>query len=248
MEGESMGDRTDRAGVPRPAGARGRVVSAGNAGVAIEAGACVFVDAFFCGAPRVGTPPVLLAENGDRADLILVTHAHADHLDAAAVRLVAARTGAAVAGPRAVVAKLRRSKPPGELVELEPAEGRTPPASCSATIRGVTVTAFRTYHGSGHNSYLIECGGLRFYHDGDNERTQPLASEALGRVDAAFVCPWQGSGCAAFLERLAPPRWFLVHLTDEELDEQDAGTFLPGLMESVPPGLVVLRPGASCDL
>ena len=107
------------------------------------------------------------------------------------------------------------------------------------------VTAFRTFHGRGHNSYLVEAAGLRFFHDGDNEDTTRIPVSALGRLDALLIGPWQGSGWVEFIEKLSPPRYFLMHLSEEELDEHAAGRFLPGICERVPKGLVVLRPGQS---
>jgi hypothetical protein len=50
-----------------------------------------------------------------------------------------------------------------------------------------------------------------------------------------------------FIERVNPRRWFLMHLTDEELRRQEEGTFLPELCDHVPlpDRLVTLRPGES---
>lgn len=225
------------------------VVSAGNAGVIVEAGGRrILVDAFFHHLPHVGTAPFFRPRAAGRADLLLVTHDHPDHFDPQAVLEALDATGAAFVGPAGAVRRLAAAARGLELVELEPEDGRTPPASRSAAPRGIRVTAFRTYHGQAHNSYLVEAGTFRFFHDGDNERTQHLQASALGRLDAVFLCPWQGSGAAGFLARTRPGRVFLVHLTDGELDQHDAGELLPGLMDPVPPDLVALRPGGRMEV
>jgi hypothetical protein len=228
------------------------VTAMGNAGVRLVVGpVCVYIDSFFTHAPWVGTAPVARGADVTRADLILVTHAHPDHFDPQGVAEAVRRSGAAVAGPRTVATDLRRRLPDAEIVELEPAEAKTGPAlATQATIRGVTVTALRTFHGRYHNSYLVAGHGWQVYHDGDNEDTRRIDTTAFtGVLDAVFICPWQGSDCAGFVTRARPRAWFLVHLTAEELDEQDAGTFLPPLCGSaVPPGVVSLRPGRSIVL
>jgi hypothetical protein len=113
-----------------------------------------------------------------------------------------------------------------------------------------TVTAFRTYHGRGHNSYLVRAGGFAFFHDGDNEDTRPLDTAALAPVDALLLCPWQGSGWPEFVERLSPRRWFLIHMTQEEIAQHRAGRFLPDLCDRVPlpDRIVALAPGEASTM
>ena len=96
----------------------------------------------------------------------------------------------------------------------------------------------------------LEAGGVRLFHDGDNEDTRRLPVAELGRVDALLIGPWQGSDWVAFIHQLQPRHWFLMHLSAEELAEQDAGRFLPETCgcARVPPGLVVLHPGESFAL
>jgi glyoxylase-like metal-dependent hydrolase (beta-lactamase superfamily II) len=225
-----------------------RATLTGNAGVLIDAGPRILIDCFFTGAPGVGTGPLLqpaLSGMGDRADLILVTHAHFDHFDPEGVAEAARRTQAVVAGPAAVVRALDRALPAGQLVELEPAERKRPAAVVEAEVRGARVVAMRTRHGGGHNSYLVEAGAFRFFHDCDNEDTRVLDRAAFTRLDCAFVCPWQGGDLVRFLEDVRPARWVVIHLDDAEVAEHRRGRFLPGLMERVPEGLVFLAPGES---
>jgi L-ascorbate metabolism protein UlaG (beta-lactamase superfamily) len=184
------------------------------------------------------------------ADLILVTHAHWDHFDAGKVAEASRRTAALVIGPASVIRAIRTMTPDSMRLQLEPplARGSSPAACESARVREISVTAFRTFHSRDHNSYLVELPGFRFFHDGDNELTQRIDARALGRLDALFIGPWQGSGWVGFIEALAPARWFLMHLTNEELDLHAQGRFLPDLCDHVPEGLVALRPGESVTL
>lgn len=206
----------------------------------------VYIDAFFHPMPQVGTGPFIDGDQADPADVILVTHAHPDHgLPHQTVR-AARKSGAVVVAPRAMIDRLERQLPPEQLRTLEPPERRRPYAHEDVTVGAVQVRAFRTRHGPGHNSYLVDMDGWRALHDGDNERTQPYDIPALGRVDALFLCPWQGSGADAFVRTLKPERWFLMHLTEAELADHARGVFLPPAFSMPPaaPEAVALAPGA----
>ncbi len=219
----------------------------GNAGVRVAARSVrIFVDAFYGGAiTGVAGSPVIRADDIEKADIILVTHDHWDHFEADDVARVALRTGAKVIGPRPVARKLNSLLQPEQIIELEPPLARAGENAGSQTLDlpHARITAFRTFHARHHNSYLVETPGLRFFHDGDNEDTRRLDARALGRLDALFIGPWQGSGWVDFIERTTPDCYILVHLSDEELKEHDADLFLPGICDHVPPGLVKLRPG-----
>jgi L-ascorbate metabolism protein UlaG (beta-lactamase superfamily) len=229
-----------------------KITATGNAGFHVAApGTSVLIDALWEGVPRfLGGQRPAPTENLP-ANLILVTHAHWDHFSPSRVAEAAARTGAAVVGAADVIRRLRGGVPDGLLVTLEPPETPRGGPAASATVEtaGATVTALRTSHGQRHNSYLVRMGAFSFFHDGDNEDTRPLDVEFLRPVDALLLCPWQGSRWPDFVERLAPQRWFLTHLTDEEFDEHFAGRFLPGLSDRVPLAdrVVALRPGESFE-
>jgi L-ascorbate metabolism protein UlaG (beta-lactamase superfamily) len=217
-----------------------------NEGVYIATSdASFYVDAFLGGpfglGSRRGSGEVL------KADLILVTHAHWDHFDARQVAEAAGQTGATVIGPHSVVEQLKGEVPTTALHEMEPAAapGREPAPSVRAEFPSATVTAYRTFHSRDHNSYLVETPGFRFFHDGDNEDTRRVDAAKLGRLDALLIGPWLGGGWVEFIEKLAPTRYFLIHLDENELRQHDAGKFLPEICDHVPPGLVVLKPGES---
>lgn len=225
------------------------VASLGNAGFRItgrETG--IIIDPFFDRMSRI--PEDLLARTlgpGLKYEVIIITHDHWDHFDAGKTASLARSRSAVVAGPRTVTGRLEKLLPASSLVELEP---QVPGAGqkcagLSATVAGTRITAFRTFHSKAHNSYLVEMEGFRFFNDGDNEDTRPLDVEALGGLDAVMLCPWQGSGWVAFMEALRYKHWFLMHLDEDELDQQARGVFFEGLCDRVPGGLVCLRPGES---
>ncbi|MBN1420326.1 MAG: MBL fold metallo-hydrolase [Planctomycetes bacterium] len=209
----------------------------------------IYVDAFFEPVHgRTAPDPTSLGP----ADLILITHAHWDHFDPPAVARAAEATGAHVIAPADAIRRLRGTVPADRLIEMEPHAARRGSFANDVRIEipPVSVTAFRTFHGEAHNSYLVRMGaaganGFRFFHDGDNEDARRIDARALGRVDALLIGPWWESGWVEFIEALAPDRYFLMHLSDDEIRRHEEGRFLPELCDRVPPGLVVLHPGES---
>ena len=227
------------------------ITSLGNAGFQLTRGqTCILIDPFFCGLPGVAASPCAGTHRMSRIDLILITHDHWDHFNADDVTQAAGRTAAVVVGSQKVIRKLSGLVSADSLIEMEPAAlgQREKSASLSTRTADMAVTAFRTYHGEGHNSYLVELPGLRFFHDGDNERTQCLDRSLLKNLDALMICPWQGSGWVEFIDTLKSRYWFLMHLTEDELDAHKRGEFFPDLCDHVPAGLVALRPGESMVL
>jgi L-ascorbate metabolism protein UlaG (beta-lactamase superfamily) len=222
----------------------------GNEGFRITTpSATTFIDAFYGAIPGLASAPAAKARHVRKADIVLVTHNHWDHFNAEEVAEFARRTGATVVGPGAVTQALEGAVPSEALVKLEPTRAARDAmaASQKVVLPGATITAFRTFHAMGHNSYLVETPTFRFFHDGDNEDTHRINAAALGRLDALLIGPWQGSGWVEFVEKLDPVRWFLMHLAEEEIAQHEAGTFLPNLCDHtpLPDRLVVLRPGQS---
>lgn len=116
-----------------------------------------------------------------KADLILVTHEHGDHLDAAAIASLR-KPGTRIILPEASRAKLGS----GEALE----HGRIVEAS------GISVEAVPAYNSSvgrtGYhpkerkdNGYVLTAGSLRVYVAGDTEPTPEMAG--MGAIDIAFL-------------------------------------------------------------
>ena len=117
-----------------------------------------------------------------QADVVFVTEARYDHLDAAAVERLT-RAGTIVVAPAAVAEKIHVD------VDLRPGETRT--------VHGVVATAVplygergpapgARYHERGRGEgYILDFGGTRVYVSGDTECTPEV--RALERIDVAFV-------------------------------------------------------------
>ena len=118
-----------------------------------------------------------------KADLVLVTHAHQDHLDAAAIAAIRKP------GTRLLVAPACEGKVEGATV-LRNGE--------SATLLGVTVEAVPAYnlvhkrpdgtpfHPKGEgNGYVVTFGKTRVYVAGDTEAVPEM--QALKAIDVAFL-------------------------------------------------------------
>jgi L-ascorbate metabolism protein UlaG (beta-lactamase superfamily) len=114
------------------------------------------------------------------ADLVLVTHEHGDHLDAAAVARIT-RPGTVIVANPASAGRLRGA------VALRNGE--------STTVDSVKIEALPAYntspgrerfHPKGRdNGYLLTIGGKRVYIAGDTEETPEM--RALKNIDIAFL-------------------------------------------------------------
>ena len=117
--------------------------------------------------------------SGDTADLVLITHEHYDHMDAASIK--------AVEGPDTVVvanapcARQLQGKVGSRIVSIE--EGHT------VNEKGIQVRAVPGYnnvHRRGSNvGFVFGLGGLTIYHAGDTGRVPEMAS--LGPIDVALL-------------------------------------------------------------
>jgi L-ascorbate metabolism protein UlaG (beta-lactamase superfamily) len=127
--------------------------------------------------------PVKFSEH-PKADLILITDIHGDHMDPDSVK-DASKTGTEILAPPAAVQTVTTAKPI--------ANGET------KTWGDLTVEAVPAYnlkrgpapgklfHDKGRgNGYVLTYGGKRFYFSGDTEGVPEM--RALKNIDVAFVC------------------------------------------------------------
>src|SRR5271157_2200082 len=119
-----------------------------------------------------------------RADLILITDIHPDHMDPASIAEIS-KAGTEILAAPAVVTTVTTAKPI--------ANGET------KTWQGWTIEAIPAYnltrgpapgklfHDKGRgNGYVLTYGGVRFYFSGDTEGVPEM--RALKNIDVAFVC------------------------------------------------------------
>src|SRR5450759_4642046 len=159
---------------PTSAGAV-KITPLNHASTLIEAGGkTIYLDpaqpAKFAGSPK--------------ADLILITDIHPDHMDPASIAELS-KAGTNILAAPAVVSTVKTAKPI--------ANGET------KTWQGWTIEAIPAYnltrgpspgklfHDKGRgNGYVLTYGGVRFYFSGDTEGVPEM--RALKNIDVAFVC------------------------------------------------------------
>jgi L-ascorbate metabolism protein UlaG (beta-lactamase superfamily) len=153
-----------------------------------------------------------------KADVILITDVHYDHLDQAAIDIVK-KDGTIVVGPAAVAEKTK--------VDVVLANGET------KEVAGVKLTAVPMYnlqrgpepgklfHDKGRgNGYVVEAGGVRAYIAGDTECIDEM--RALTNIDVAFVpmnlpytmTPDEAAVC---IKAFAPKVVYPFHYNDSDL-------------------------------
>ncbi|EDY18908.1 conserved hypothetical protein [Chthoniobacter flavus Ellin428] len=156
-----------------------------------------------------------------RIDLVLLTHAHFDHLDLRTLRKVSRDAVVVTARQTADIFRGIRFR---KVVELDWSQ------SCEIeTVHGgITVSAFQLRHWGarmqydnyrGYNSYLFERGGKRLGHTGDTARTPAHHLASRGPID--LLCVPIG----------AYQPWIHAHCTPEEAvamaDEAQARYLMP---------------------
>ena len=163
-------------------------------------------------------------DNRPKADLILITDVHADHLDPAAIELIKTNK-TVIFAPQAVADKY-----PGVTTVIANGE--------SKTWENITIEAIPMYnlqrgpepgklfHDKGRgNGYVLTINGKRMYISGDTECTPEM--QALKNIDVAFVCmnlpytmpPSEAATCA---QAFKPKVLYPYHHRDSNLEELKA--------------------------
>ena len=145
-----------------------------------------------------------------KADLILITDIHGDHMDPKMVRELSKESTAVVA-PAAVAKTVTQAQVVAN-GESKSVEGiRLEAVAMYNLVRGPSPGTL--FHDKGRgNGYLLTLGGKRLYFSGDTECTPEM--RALKDIDVAFVCmnlpytmtPEEAAGCvAAFRPKVVYP-------------------------------------------
>lgn len=119
-----------------------------------------------------------------KADVILITDIHGDHMDPKAIAQIA-KDGTVIVAPKAVAATVKEAKVIGN--------------GDKTTVNGVEIEAVpmynlkrgpedgKLYHDKGRgNGYVLNIGGKRVYFSGDTEVTDEM--KALKNIDVAYIC------------------------------------------------------------
>jgi len=175
----------------------------GGAGFVFRAGAgpTVALDPYLSDAldhyyswKRLPLSPIPMSPAELRADLVLTTHAHEDHLDPETIPALAAAGEAIFAGPAMCVAAMREwGLPARRIAEINRGEERA--------LAGVTVRGVRAHHVSPAGAqtpdaigYVFDLGGVRVYHTGDTLYHPELKQVAALRPDVMLACINGGYG------------------------------------------------------
>ncbi|MGA7292100.1 MAG: MBL fold metallo-hydrolase [Terriglobales bacterium] len=119
-----------------------------------------------------------------KANLILITDIHGDHMDPASIAEISTAETEIMAAP-AVVATVKNAEPIANN-ETKKWQGWTIEAIPAYNLkRGPTPG--KLYHDKGRgNGYVLTYGGKRFYFSGDTENIPEM--RALKNIDVAFIC------------------------------------------------------------
>src|SRR3984885_4435480 len=119
-----------------------------------------------------------------KADLILITDIHGDHLDPDSIQEIS-KAGTEILAAPAVVATVTSAKPIGN-GETKNWQGWTIEAVAAYNLKRGPGPG-QLFHDKGRgNGYILTYGGKRFYFSGDTEGTAEM--RALKNIDVAFVC------------------------------------------------------------
>ncbi len=119
-----------------------------------------------------------------KADLILITHIHGDHMDPDSIKQIS-KPETEIWAPQSVVETVTTAKPISN-GETKTWDGWTIEAVPAYNLKRGPA-AGQLYHPKGRDDgYVLTYGGKRFYFSADTEGTPEM--RALKNIDVAFVC------------------------------------------------------------
>jgi L-ascorbate metabolism protein UlaG (beta-lactamase superfamily) len=119
-----------------------------------------------------------------KADLILITHTHPDHMDSGSIAEIS-KGGSEIMAPPAVVQTVKTALPISN-GETKTWQGWTIEAVSAYNLKRGPAPG-KLFHEKGiGNGYVLTYGGMRFYFSGDTEGVPEM--RALKNIDVAFVC------------------------------------------------------------
>ena len=156
-------------------------------------GKVIYIDPWFADWSSRQTPSLLTPPEAKLADFALITHGHGDHLCPETLPHMA------LASPRCLFVSPKTEKarmlnegkiPAGRLLTIDAGE--------AISVGGVKITAIKAKHetfdkhptnGFPYLGYLVEAGGMRFYHAGDTIMYEGLLTtlQKWLPLDAAFL-------------------------------------------------------------
>ncbi len=175
------------------------------------------------GEKTVYVDPWKLAPGADKADVILVTHEHRDHLSKDDIAKIS-QANTVVVGPPSVTKQLT-----GKTITVQPGE--------KLTVEGLAVETVPAYNldkkfhpkSAGHVGYIITLNGKRIYHAGDTDLTPEMSAVktdiALLPVSGTYVMT--GAEAAEAANALKPALAIPMHYGDPDVvgTIQDAQEF-----------------------
>lgn len=143
---------------------------------------------------RLPISPILMSPAELRADVVLTTHEHEDHLDPDTIPEIVRSSEAIIAGPTSCVNTMAEWGIPGDrVVKMDTGDKRM--------VRGVSVSAVFAHHASSAGAqtpdavgFVVEMGGIRVYHTGDTLAHPELKAMKAVRPDVLLICINGGYG------------------------------------------------------
>lgn len=120
-------------------------------------------------------------QNIGKMDLLVYTHIHSDHFNAATAREIHEKTGCFIVAEQTVYDALSGLIPTGKLVKLQGGESKE---ICLQTGR-IVLSSIYGVHPVQIILFVIEVDGMRIFHGGDSGYSQSIND--LGHADIAFL-------------------------------------------------------------